>query len=164
MVAKALKLLPVALRKLRTAVGLPVSALAVTGLVWFMLWPARLVLLAVPLRRLARFYGRDHGVEIVIPEASARDEESAVFVREAIALAVRYSPKSANCYPQALVARLLLRLRRVPYGMFFGLRKGEGDKAMDAHAWVMVGDIPVSGGRSFDSYTVVRCFTGSDQK
>lgn len=163
MVGRALKLFPVVLRKLRTAAGLPLSTLALSALVWILLWPARLVVLVVPLRRLARYYGRDRGAEIIVPDAGAKDVHTALFIRQAIALAVRYSPKSANCYPQALVARLLLRWLRVPHAMFFGLRAGEGDETMEAHAWVLVGDIPVCGGKSAESYTVVRCFTGSER-
>ena len=161
MVGKASKLLLVLMRKLRTAAGLPMSTLATVLLVWTLLWPARLVVLTVPLRQLARFYGEDFGAEIAVPKATARDERHASHIREAIALAVRYSPSSANCYPQALVARLLLRSRRIPHGMFFGLRRSEASQDMDAHAWVMVGEVPVSGGNSFDSYTVVRSFVSS---
>lgn len=160
MVGRACKLFAALLRKLRTAAGLPLSMLAMVMVVWVLLWPARILVLSVPLRRLARFYGIDHGAKVAIPAASDGEERRAASVRDAIALAVRYSPSSANCYPQALVARMVLRLRRIPHGLFFGLRRSEEKAEMDAHAWVMVGDVPVSGGYSFDSYTVVRCFTG----
>lgn len=159
MVASALKLFPVALRKLRTAAGLPMRFVGLTALVWALLWPARIAVLIFPLRRMARFYGSDHGVEIVVPDASEAESDTARAIGRAIALAARYSPSSANCYPQALVARVLLRLKRIPHGLFFGVRRDADSQAMEAHAWVMVGQVPVSGGDSFDSYTVVRCFT-----
>ncbi len=161
MVASAWKLFPTALRKLRTAAGLPVRFVGLTALVWCLLWPARIAVLVFPLRRMARLYGTDHGAEIVVPEASEAELGSARNLGRAIALAARYSPASANCYPQALVARMLLRLKRVPHGLFFGLRREASSEAMEAHAWVMVGQVPVSGGDSFDSYTVVRCFTSA---
>jgi len=156
-----MKLFPVLLRKLRTAAGLPVKVLGLTALVWCLLWPARLLVMLFPLRQLARFYGRDHGTEISIPEASSAEMISARNIGRAIALAARYSPSSANCYPQALVARLLLRVRKAPHGLFFGLRRDAQAEIIEAHAWVMVGEVPVSGGDSFDSYTVVRCFTSA---
>ncbi|QUL37820.1 lasso peptide biosynthesis B2 protein [Erythrobacter sp. JK5] len=159
MLGKALELFPALGRKLRTAAGLPIATVGLTGAVWVLLWPARLAVAIFPLRRLVRFYGRDHGARVVIPEASSRELDLARQIGEAIAIAVRYSPASANCYPQALVARALLRWRRVPHGLFFGLRRGSDDKEMEAHAWVMVGDCAVSGGNSFDQYTVVRCFS-----
>ncbi len=158
MVARALKLFPVVWRKLRTAAGLPLSMLGLTALVWCLLWPARLVVMIFPLRQLARVYGRDQGTDIAVPSAREADMEPARTIGRAIALAARYSPSSANCYPQALVARLLLRIGRIPHGLFFGLRRNAQSDAMEAHAWVMVGPVPVSGGDSFDSYTVVRCF------
>jgi len=105
MVARAMKLFPLAWRKLRTAAGLPLSELCLTALVWCLLWPARLVVMLVPLRHLARIYGQDHGTEIAIPGANETDIETALGIGRAIALAARYSPSSANCYPQALVAR-----------------------------------------------------------
>ncbi|MEL7217205.1 MAG: lasso peptide biosynthesis B2 protein [Pseudomonadota bacterium] len=155
----ALKLVPLAWRKMRTAAGLPLSLLGLSGAVWLLLWPARLIVNLFPLRQLARFYGRDHGTQIKVPTAAEADDATARTIGQAIALAARYSPSSANCYPQALVARLLLRMRGTPHGLFFGLRRDQASNAMEAHAWVMVGEIPVSGGDSFDSYTVVRCFT-----
>ncbi len=163
MVARALKLFPVVWRKLRTAVGLPVSVLGLTALAWSLLWPARLVVLILPLRQLARVYGHDHGAEIAVPPVNEGDIAKARNVGRAISLAARYSPSSANCYPQALVARLLLRVMKVPHGLFFGLRRNSQSDAMEAHAWVMVGQVPVSGGDSFDSYTVVRCFTSGSE-
>lgn len=159
MVAWALKLVPVALRKLRTAAGLPLTVLALTGLSWGLLWPARLIVNLFPLRQLARVYGRDQGTQVSVPVALAADVSAARTIGRAIALAARYSPSSANCYPQALVARLLLRIRKVPHGLFFGLRRDVETDTMEAHAWVMVGQVPVTGGDSFGSYTVVRCFT-----
>lgn len=146
------------LRKLRTALTLPLGFTALAVLAWFLLWPARLAVLTVPLRRLVRVFGKDHGVNPAVPLVSDVQVEKARTIGRAIALAVRYSPKSANCYPQALVARFLLRIRRVPHALFFGLRRDPETDAMDAHAWVMAGPLPVTGGHGFTRYTVVRSF------
>lgn len=151
-------LFALALRKLRTAVSLPLGFTAMAIAAWLLLWPARLAVLTIPLRHLVRSFGTDHGVNPSVPLVSENQTERARKIRRAIALAVKYSPKSANCYPQALVARLFLRLRGIPHALFFGLRRAPDSDAMDAHAWVMAGPLPVTGGHSFHRYTVVRSF------
>lgn len=148
----------VVLRKFRSATRLPISTLALTGLVWWLLWPARLAVLFFTLRRLAPLYGRDNGVNAAVPIASPDDIFRAQHFGRAMTLAAKYSPAAANCYPQALVARLLLRAARLPHGLFFGLKRDKQSDMMEAHAWVMVGPIAVCGGSSFETYTVVRCF------
>ena len=145
-------------RKLRTVVTLPVGFTALAALAWVLLWPARAAVLTIPLRYLVRMFGEDCGVSPAIPLVSEGQIAKARGIARAIALAVRYSPKSANCYPQALVARLLLRVRRIPHGLFFGLRRDPETDAMEAHAWVMAGPLPVTGGHGFARYTVVRSF------
>lgn len=145
-------------RKLRTAASLPLGFTLLAALVWLLLWPARLAVLTIPLRRMVRAFGHDQGVDPAIPLVNDRQIDTARTIRRAIALAVKYSPKSANCYPQALVARLLLRLRRIPHALFFGLRRNPETDAIEAHAWVMAGPLPVTGGHSFSRFTVVRSF------
>jgi len=72
-------------------------------------------------------------------------------------LASRYTPWDSNCFPQAVVARGLLGLYRVPYCLFFGVRRHQG--RFDAHAWIATGPIRVTGQYSFNHYTVVGIFT-----
>lgn len=150
--------LAIAARKLRTAADLPFGVIVLAALAWLLLWPARLAVLTIPLRRMVKVFGADHGVNPAIPIISEPQVERARTVKRAIALAAKYSPKSANCYPQALVGRLFLKLRRIPHGLFFGLRRREGTTEMEAHAWVMAGPLPVTGGHSFGRFTVVRSF------
>jgi hypothetical protein len=147
------------LRKIRSAFRLPPRRLGLVLLLWLSLWVARLVITLCPLRRLARLFGRDHGATSVVLKVTEAQIAQAWRLRTAIALAVKYSPSSANCYPQALVARLLLNVKRLPHALFFGLRRNDQTKALDAHAWVMVGPVAVTGGNGFESYAAVRCFT-----
>lgn len=151
-------LLSTTLRKLRTAVTLPFGFTAMAAVAWLLLWPARIAVLTIPLRHLVRSFGTDHGVSPSVPLVSDEQADKARSIGRAIALAVRYSPSSANCYPQALVARLFLRMRRIPHALFFGLRRDSETDEIDAHAWVMAGPWPITGGHSFGRYTVVRSF------
>lgn len=70
-------------------------------------------------------------------------------------LAARHTPWRSECYPQALTARALLGLARVPHVVSFGVRR-DGD-ALVAHAWVHVDGVPVTGLTGHD-YTEVGSF------
>jgi Transglutaminase-like superfamily len=150
------------LRKLRSAVGLGFPSVALVMLAWLLLWPARIAIALFPLRFLARFYGRDHGANAVIPIASTAQISHAHYIATAIALAAKYSPASANCYPQALLARLLLWIANLPHALFFGLERGSSATELKAHAWVMVGPVAVTGRHSFENHTVVRCYLSDE--
>lgn len=158
MARHAKNLLSPFMRKLRTVWRLPIGLTALAALAWLLLWPARLAVLTVPLRHMVRTFGKDQGVSPAIPLISDAQLEKAQGVARAIALAARYSPQSANCYPQALVARLLLRFRRIPHALFFGVRRDPDSAALEAHAWIMAGPLAVTGGHSFGRFTVVRSF------
>lgn len=147
-------------RKLRNLSRQPVFTIAWLLPVWLLLGCYRALILTVPLKRLASFYGQDVGAEPWIPLIDERQASRARHIRRTIALAVRYSPWNANCYPQALTARTLLCLYRVPHAIYFGLERAKGPRDLSAHAWVMAGQVAVSGGQAFTQYHVVRMFVG----
>lgn len=149
-----------ALRRLVSDTRPPLPKLLLAGSVWVLLWPARLAVLAVPLRVFSRFLGKDLGVEGTSPSVDPESREKAERIADAFTMALRYSPESANCYPQAIVAHMILSLRGVAHALFFGLHREESGAEMEAHAWVMVDDLVVCGGHCHEKYTVVRCFVG----
>ncbi len=135
-------------------------ALALVVPTWTLLGLARLSLVLVAQKRLAMFYGQDLGTTVWLPLTTPAQDARARHVRAALGIAARYSPWRADCYPQALTARLLLALFRVPHVMCFGLRRRAG--AAHAHAWVRAGRVPVCGGEGFGRYTLVRAFVSGD--
>lgn len=66
------------------------------------------------------------------------------------------TPWTSDCFPQALTARLLLRVARVPHVVTFGLRRDDAG-ALKAHVWVATGEVAVTGG-SGSSWTGVGSF------
>ena len=72
-----------------------------------------------------------------------------------------FNNRDSNCFPQAVAAKLLLSLYRIPYALYFGLWQAPDHSGTQAHAWVAAGRIRVSGGHSLDQYTVVGCFISS---
>lgn len=146
-------------RKLRSVCRTPAFVLVWFAPTWLLLGLARLAILRLSHKRLAKAYGHDFGADAWLALATPRQLHRAYRIRQVVALAVKYSPWVANCFPQALVARLLLGIYGIPYTLFFGVRRSadvQGD--IDAHAWVMTGGLPVTGGASFGEFTVVRMF------
>ena len=129
---------------------------------WLLLGFGRAVILVVPFRHIAPRLGRLQGAAPWVPLLRPELQERALRIGRTVRLAARLSPWTANCFPQAVAASLLLRLHRVPYALHFGLapRGSSGEDRMKAHAWVNAGPVNVTGGRSFGHYTVVANFVG----
>lgn len=126
---------------------------------WVLLGVARITVLYAPFRSVAMYLGEDCGTASAIPLVTQEQLSIALLVGRTVRLGARYAPWTANCFPQAVVAALILRIHKVPYSIFFGLRKQTPPLAgMDAHAWIMSGRVAVTGGQSFEDFTVVGAF------
>ena len=126
--------------------------------VWLALGLARLAILTLTFRRIAPRLGSSVGVAPWVPVLDGREEKRARLLGQVIRLAARHTPWDSNCFPQAVVARMMLAAYRVPYCLFFGVRRNAVTDAFDAHAWVAAGRVKVIGGWAFDKYTVVGVF------
>lgn len=124
---------------------------------WVLLALARAAVLTVSFRRIASHLGDKAPLVAWAPLTSASQSAVARRLKEAIAIAARNAPFEANCFAQAIVACLCLRLRGVPAAVFFGVNhNAQGE--LEAHAWVLSGPVWVCGGNGFRSFTVVGCF------
>lgn len=150
------------LAKARTLARQDAFVLAWLAPVWLMLGVSRLMILTLSFRRFAGLLGQRDGVAPRTPINTAAQEARARQICQTIAIAAHYAPWEANCFPQAITARLLLGLYRTPYALFMGVAPAEDGKALEAHAWVVSGPVHVTGGRSFGRFTVAGCFVGGD--
>ena len=148
------------IRKVRTFAALPAFTKVWFIPAWMALGASRAVILLVPFRTLAPRLGRTQGTAARVPLLSDAQESRAREIGRVVRLAARYTPWTSNCFPQAVVARMLLGLHRIPYAIHFGVTSGHGDAPLQAHAWVVAGRVPVTGGDSFKRYTVVGVFGG----
>ena len=130
--------------------------------VWLMLGISRLLIITVTFRRLAPHLGKPVGLRAYSHILTSRQEEQALRIARVIRVAARYCPWVANCFPQAITARLLLGFYRIPYSLYFGLCRDSDTNEFKAHAWVTAGRIPVSGGQSFQHYTFVGCYLSTE--
>lgn len=126
--------------------------------VWLMLGVSRALILTVSFKRIAPWIGVHDGAATWVPLLDPTQEARAARIGRVVQMTAKYTPWVSNCFPQALTARALLGLYRVPYGLYFGLARDEASGALHAHAWVASGRVPVTGGAGFDEFTVVGCF------
>lgn len=126
--------------------------------VWSLLGIAKILILAVSFNRLAPWFGDKAGIEPLRPLIDPLQVNRAVLIGRVIRMAARYTPWNSNCFPQAIVARMLLGLYRIPYAMYLGLMRDPSNPGLQAHAWVTAGKIDVTGGASFSRFTVVAMF------
>jgi hypothetical protein len=130
--------------------------------VWFfaaypLLGLARLMLLIVPFRRIAPWLGQNFQTAAVTPLATHSQIAQARHIGHAVQIAARYTPWKSKCLAQAMVARMLLGIKRLPYALYLGVRK-DGETGLAAHAWVCTGRLAVTGDHSFGQFTVVGTF------
>jgi hypothetical protein len=126
--------------------------------VWLLLGLAKAAILTLSFRRLAGFLGHSVGVAPWVPLLDPAQQERALRIGRAIRLAAAYTPWNSNCFPQALVARVLLGWYGIPYALYFGLKRTPQPHELKAHAWVVAGRVAVTGGPSFGQFTVVGVF------
>lgn len=107
---------------------------------------ARFLIFAVPFRFYHRTLGPLGNHNLIEPQKL--DEESfrqvRIIGRHILNIANRV-PFKAVCLPQAMAGRWMLARRNIKSQIFIGVRKGEGIKPVDLHAWLMVDDYCVTG-------------------
>lgn len=114
---------------------------------------ASVLLRTVAFARLAKRLGR-HMAES--PSAApANVEQQAKGVRWAVDLAADHLPWKPVCFPRAVAATVMLRRRGIASTLYFGVDRARG---LDAHAWVRVGGLIVSGAPVEPRFTVVSTF------
>lgn len=118
---------------------------------------AKAVVMLVPFRRYAPRLGRS---EAETPAAiSPADRRVAVKISWAVQAVARHVSLGFVCLPQALAAQRMLRRRRLPNTIYFGvsLIAPQQDDMM-AHAWIRAGDKIVTGEREIAGHVVVAKF------
>jgi hypothetical protein len=114
---------------------------------------ARAAIACFPFRRIAAWMGTP-GAES--PYAvDVKKNDIAREVGWAVATLARRVPWDGRCLVQALAAMGMLRRRSVEGTMSFGARRGE-TVGFDAHAWLRVGSLIVTGDpgqRQFQTFT-----------
>ncbi len=129
---------------------------------WILIGFSATALALVPFRRIAPWLGVNLGAVAFKPGCTPAQRRRALLLARTIDLAARNAPFRADCFPQALTARMLCALWRVPCAMHLGVAIGGEETKLRAHAWTSSGDVIVSGGvGSFAAHTPVACFVSA---
>jgi hypothetical protein len=117
---------------------------------------ARLILIAVPFRRVAAWLGTfvPAGTTIA-PDRTPLDAQQravAIATGSVVALVARAAGYEATCLSEAIAARLMLRRRDIPTVLHFGVSHPNGEERLEAHAWLEADAINVTGGSIADSF------------
>ena len=128
------------------------------GPAWIGLGLASLAIGLLAFRRIAPALGNHCGTTTPPATVSAAGQRRAIQIRRTVQLAAHYAPWRADCYPQAIIARTLLGLYRLPFALSMGLKRDPASGAMQAHAWVQCGNTAVTGDVGAGEYKAVAVF------
>lgn len=120
---------------------------------------ARAAILALTFKRLSPVLGTKLDSLSATTKISARQYKRAVQISKAVQMVARNVPWVANCFPQAIAARILLGVYRIPYVLFFGLRRDRRTQELLAHAWVVSGELVVTGSMAEETFTPVALYS-----
>lgn len=118
---------------------------------------SKLVILFIPLKRIAPHLGRLN--ENIRIELTPKETKIADRVKLFIYMAGSNVPWRSVCLDQALTCMLLLNRYKIPCSLYLGVRKNEALKKLDAHAWVVAGKEILVGGERSRKYHVVAWFS-----
>ena len=138
--------------------GLPLFVQIWIVPVWIMLGLARAAINILSFKKLVPLLGNQGDLAFSVPLIDPKKEKRAKQIGFVIRAAAKWTPWTSDCFPQAIVARILLGLFRVPYGLFFGVLRNQEQDSLEAHAWVAAGPVRVTGGYGFGRFTVVGYF------
>lgn len=116
---------------------------------------ARAAVSLLPFRRISPTLG----TPMSVAESGLNDRQQQMTrdISWAIAAASGHLPIGAVCIHQAIAAKHMLSSRHIPNTLYLGTRKKDG--ALEAHAWVMSGEIPVTGAQGRSQFSVISSFS-----
>lgn len=118
-----------------------------TEIVLCLAW-ARLLITVLPFRklrpRLGPLFEPDAGEEL--PQLTPAQVKKARDTGRIIRRVAWHMPFRADCVPQAMTGRWMLARRGIPSHIMIGTRKQPEASQLEFQAWLMVGDVEVTGG------------------
>jgi len=119
---------------------------------------AQILITVVPFRWIARGLGT-FMMETLRDDLDDGSKIKVLSVRRSLVRAADNVPWKPKCLAQSIAATLMLKLRRIPATLYFGVRKGAvAEMGIEAHAWVRAGRINVTPRGAFHEQSVVAVF------
>lgn len=116
---------------------------------------ARAMLVFLPFKRIAPWLGIMMAESQI--EYDANKNEVLNNIGTAIARGSKYTPWRTKCFEQAIAAKVMLRMRKLPGTLYFGVLKDAAGN-INAHAWLKSNNKIVTGGPDISQYTVVNWY------
>ena len=113
------------------------------------------ILLLLPYKYMKQYFG-NYSIESI--EYKTADLRELRRISRYIRRIGERLPWKCTCLVNAIAAKIMLRRRKIPSTIFFGMAKDSDDK-IAAHAWVKCGDIYVTGEHTEHEYKPVGHFT-----
>lgn len=146
-------------RKLSVARRLPPFVLIWLLPAWLLIGGASAMIALVPFRRIAPLLGVNLGATTHSPACTPAQTLRARHIGMAVSIAASYAPFRSNCLPQAMAAKALCVLWRVPCAVFLGIERERPAGEFRAHAWTSCGTVvPTGGAVSFRTHVPLSCF------
>lgn len=120
---------------------------------------ARLAVWLAPFRRVAAYLGDEMAESPT--EITEEQREVALPIGWAVRTLGRRLPWMSQCLVQAVAATWMLKRRRIPSTLYFGVAKDDNGRLI-AHAWVRSGAKILTGARGHEDYRVVATFAEPD--
>ncbi len=119
---------------------------------------ARLLILVIPFRWLAKSLGRH--MAATEENTSESDLAKARMIGQAVRASAGYTPWESVCLPQAVTAQWMLKRRKIPGTLFLGVTKDQSKpEKLAAHAWLKCGPMILTGAKGHQQFTVVSTFS-----
>ncbi len=143
------------MRMLRRVLCLPLAQKGLLLEALVLLAVARLAVLLLPFRWVARVLGKQEAQTPV-----QADPAQALQIRQIGVMlnkTAKNVPWTSKCLDQALAARIMLARRGIASTVYFGVKNDEHGR-LAAHAWLRSGTLYVTGGAIRDRFTIINTF------
>ncbi|MCB2065903.1 MAG: lasso peptide biosynthesis B2 protein [Erythrobacter sp.] len=116
---------------------------------------ARLLISVLPFRRLRPMLGPifEEPAAGQAPGLTAPQLKKAADTGRILHRVAGRMPFRADCVPQALTARWMLARRGIATRIRIGTRRDPAQDGLQFHAWLMAGDLVVTGGQDIETYS-----------
>jgi hypothetical protein len=125
---------------------------------WLALHWSKVLILFFPFQKIA---GRLGHPQKETPAEELNDTE-VVLSAIATARAARYALYRTQCFDKSLAVMILLKRRKIPATIYFGLKRDTG--FLQAHAWLRCGNKIITGGLGQSQYAPVAWFGSGIEK
>ncbi|MCC5939970.1 MAG: lasso peptide biosynthesis B2 protein [Balneolaceae bacterium] len=121
-----------------------------------LLFMVRFLLFVLPFKHFSKLLGKP--ADKHSEDAPNPDPAYTATVSRYISNCSRLVPWDSKCLAQAAAGKMMMRKKGIPATVFFGVKKGDGNEKIKAHAWLSVGPEIVLGGDVAGEYSPISRF------